>query len=67
MQYYVYYSHKTNHDGADDVAIVCAETSEDAKLIFKRYYNKVEDKNVREVNFNKGDGHAKDIFIVSDY
>lgn len=67
MQYYVYYNHKTNHDGADDVAIVCAETMEDAKLIFKRYYTKVADKNIREVNFNRDGSCVEDIFIISDY
>ena len=67
MQYYVYYNHKTNHDDTDDIAIACAETMEYAKLIFKRYYIKVEDKNIQEVNFNRGDGYDNDIFIISDY
>ena len=40
---------------------------EDSKMIFRKYYDKVNSENICELSFNRGDGYVKDILIVSTH
>lgn len=61
-EYYIYYNKGTNHDGADDVAVVEARSLEVAIEILKTLYDDVTDNNVEKI-----DCHSSGYMIVSDY
>jgi len=68
MNYYIYYSPKTNHNGGDDVAAVRAASLDDAMEIFKKYFKVVKSDSIRELNFEQIDEDSvADIIILSDY
>ena len=62
MGYYVYYSKGTNHNKADDVAVVWALTQGIAKKKFKKYYKDVSDLKIQKIQLNR-----KGIHIISEY
>lgn len=60
--FYVHCSKGTNHEGADDVAIIKATSLDDACRKFRKIYSNASQETVCMVEFNK-----YGVMIVSDY
>ncbi|MCK9482493.1 MAG: hypothetical protein M0R38_12195 [Bacteroidia bacterium] len=65
-KYFIHYSQGTNHDNADDVAIVRADSKREAVEKFKEWYTNATDKTVQPINTTRK-GFAKGIMIIGNY